>query len=156
MVGQAKEISASGDKVKIRFKIDPDYDPVIKTEDMWAQPLGAAEFKLLNSPFYAFDISAEDIVIAESEEGVLWFKEVVSRGGHSTYRVFMQGGRTIQSPEFEKFWNPVAGQGATYENANSRFIAIDTPPGTDLRRIFSLLQQGEDAGIWAFEEVCCQ
>lgn len=142
--------------MKIRFKIDPAYDPTIQTEDLWAQPLGPTQFRLLNSPFYAFDVSAEDIVMGEIEGGILWFKEVISRGGHSTYRVFMQGGRTIQSPEFQEFWNPVAGQGATYENANSRFIAVDAPTGSDLNRIFALLQAGEDAGVWAFEEVCCR
>jgi hypothetical protein len=32
------------------------------------------------------------------------------------------------------------------------FAAVDIPPGTDVSAIYRLLQEGEDANVWAFEE----
>jgi len=43
--------------------------------------------------------------------------------------------------------------GATYENANDRFVVVDISPGKNLAEIYRMLEAGEEAGVWAFEEV---
>jgi hypothetical protein len=69
------------------------------------------------------------------------------------YRIFLQGGRTIKAPDFRSHWEPIAIQGATFENADDHFVAIDIPPGKNVATIYELLDKGEQDGIWAFEEV---
>jgi len=97
-------------------------------------------------------VSVEDIVFADQSDGFLDFREVLHKGGHSTYRLFLQGGRTIQGEDFASLWKPISELGATYENANSRFVAVDIPPGKDIRTIYNHFEEGEKLGVWAFEE----
>jgi hypothetical protein len=80
------------------------------------------------------------------------FQEVLTRGGHSTYRIFLQGGKAIQEDDFQRYWEPISALGATLENANNHFAAVDIPHGKNVAEIYRLLEAGEDAGIWAFEE----
>lgn len=56
---------------------------------MWAEALGAGEYRLCNVPFYAFDVSYEDVVGAVKEAVGLAFTFVIRRGGHSTYRLLL-------------------------------------------------------------------
>ena len=140
-------------EISILFRLDPANEKGYKTESVWAECLEEPyHFRVLNSPFYIFGISAEDTISAKDIEGTLEFQEVVSRGGHSTYRVFLQGGRTISNADFQEQWEPIAALGATFENANDRFIAVDVPPGKDIENIRRLLDKGEQIGVWAYEE----
>jgi hypothetical protein len=93
------------------------------------------------------------VVEAKEAEDGLRFQSVVSRGGHSTYRIFLQGGRTIKDADFRTCWEPISTLGATFENADDHFFALDIPPGKDVAAIYELLDTGEQDGIWAFEEV---
>jgi len=147
------EKSEVGNKyVRILFNLDPANEQEIKTETVWAEPLGLGEFRIANSPFYVFGISSEDVVTAEEVEGRLVFQGVLAKGGHSTYRVFLCDGRTIQSTEFKKYWAPISALGATFENANDHFISIDIPKGKDVQKIYDSLNQGEQDEVWFFEE----
>jgi hypothetical protein len=64
----------------------------------------------------------------------------------------LEGERTIHDPIFQQYWKPISALGAAMENADDHFAAIDTPPGTNVTSIYHLLQEGEDANIWTFEE----
>ena len=44
-------------------------------------------FRALEAPFFVRNVAVDDVVRAESEEGVLWAGEWVSWGGHQTIRV---------------------------------------------------------------------
>lgn len=140
-------------EVKIQFTVDPREDRGVKTETVWAEPVGQGRFRILNNPFFIFGVSAEDIVAAEEADGILKFQQVVARGGHSSYRIFLQGDRTIHGPDFRAYWEPISAQGATFENANDHFVSIDIPPEKNVAVIYRLLERGEEDGIWAFEEV---
>ncbi|HEY6249911.1 MAG TPA: DUF4265 domain-containing protein, partial [Candidatus Angelobacter sp.] len=109
-------------------------------------------FRILNSPFFVFGVSADDIVVARPEGGVFKFQSVFSRSGHSTYRVFLQGDCKVNDPDFQVHWKPIAALGSTFENANGNFVAVDVPPGKDVAAVYRALEAGEEAGIWAFEE----
>lgn len=138
--------------VRITFHLDPEKERGVKTETVWAEPVGLGRFRVANSPFYVFGVSSEDVVSAREIDGQLVFQNVVSKGGHSTYRVFLHDGRTIQSPEFNKLWAPISELGATFENANDHFVAVDIPRGKDIHAIYALLEQGELDELWSFEE----
>jgi hypothetical protein len=139
-------------QVKVRFQVDSDHQQGVKTETLWAEKVGPGRFRILNSPFFLFGISAEDIVEAEEAEDGLKFRNIVSRGGHSTYRIFIQDGRTISDPGFQAHWEPISLLGATFENANDHFVSVDIPPGKDVAAIYKLMEKGEQDGIWDFEE----
>jgi len=148
-----KVIMVPKNSVKVQFRINPSDERELKTESLWAERVGAGLFRILNSPFFLFGISAEDIVAAAEVGDDLKFQCVISRGGHSTYRIFLQGDRDIYGGDFQMYWAPISAQGATFENANSRFVVVDIPPGKNVHEIYRLFDKGEQDGIWAFEEV---
>jgi Domain of unknown function (DUF4265) len=137
------------EKVKIRFKLNPEDEQGYEVENLWAELLEDRNFRILNSPFFVFELSCDDVVKADSK---LQYAGIVRRGGHSTYRLFLQGDHTINNPSFQEYWKPISAQGATLENANDRFVAVDVPPKADISAIYHLLQEGENAAIWSFEE----
>jgi hypothetical protein len=139
-------------QVKVQFFLDPHEHKGIETESLWAEEIAPGKFRILNSPFFVAGISADDIVSAEKSNRVFEFKNVISRGGHSTYRLFLQNERTISSPDFQSRWKAISELGATFENADGHFISIDIPPERNIAEIYKLLENGEEEGIWVFEE----
>jgi hypothetical protein len=70
---------------------------------MWAEPLGGDRYRLQNVPFYAYGLSFDDVVSARQIGGQLFVQDVVERGGHSTYRIFLsqdvkRGGAVFKRP----------------------------------------------------------
>jgi uncharacterized protein DUF4265 len=139
-------------EVKIRFPVEQSEGLEVRTEGVWAEPEGGGTFRILNSPFFVYGISAGDSVLAELNDGVLEFLQVRSRGGHSTYRLFLDSNLVVSDLRFRDFWQPISALGATFENANNHFVAVDVPPGRDLDEIYKLMESGEKAGVWEFEE----
>lgn len=124
-------------------------------ETLWAEPLGGDRYRVQNVPFYAYGLSFDDVVNARQIGGQLFVQDVVERGGHSTYRVFLSQGVKRDEVRFRESWRPLEEIGATYEQANDRLLAIDVPGSTDIYRAYELLQGGEGAGVWDFEEAHC-
>lgn len=143
---------SSSHKVKVRFPLDPREAEGFKTESLGAEKVGPDQYQIINSPFFAFGVSAGDIVAAQDLDRILTFQKVVFRGGHSTYRIFLRDDRTIRDLDFLARWKAIAALGASYENANSRFVALDIPPEKDVAAIYKLLEAGEEAELWTFEE----
>lgn len=138
---------------RVVFRLDPQSLQGYEVEKVWAERIGPNEFRILNSPFFVFGLSAEDIVTAaELQDGVYEFRRVVEKGGHSTYRIFLQGGVTITDEPFRVRWAGIKALGATLESANDRLLSVDIPPRADVAKIYALLKQGENDGVWAFEE----
>ncbi|HET9182933.1 MAG TPA: DUF4265 domain-containing protein [Candidatus Angelobacter sp.] len=106
----AEEITVASE-VKIQFNVDPREERGVKTETVWANPVGQGRFRILSNPFFSFGVSADDVVTAEEADGILKFQQVVARGGHSSYRVYLQGDRTIHGPDFRAYWEPISAQG---------------------------------------------
>ena len=120
------------------------------TESLWAEPVSGGRYRLRNSPFYALGVSAEDIVLAQEEEGLLFFTGVALRGGHSTYRIMKAKG--LRPEDFARYWEPLRRVGCSYEEGLGRLLAVDVPPRVDIQHVDSLLEQGEQAQVWHFEE----
>ena len=125
------------------------------SETMWAESLGGDRYRLRNVPFYATGISAEDIVITRDEGGIPVVTGVVLHGGHSTYRIFLSDAVTPDDAAFKKHWVPLERLGCTYEGATQRLFGVDIPPRADIHLAYRLLEEGEAAGVWAFEEGHC-
>lgn len=124
-----------------------------RSESLWAAPLGNSLFQLRNVPFYLMGISYDDVVQAKDKDKDLWISGVHSRGGHSTYRFITLDG--VLEEQWRPYWQPMADIECTYERATDRLFSVDIPPNVDIYNAYSLLDAGEKAGIWGFQEAHC-
>jgi len=148
----ARQGSAAG-LVKIAFELPKDDPSPHGIETVWAEALGMERYRLDNSPFYMYGVSYGDVVLAKVAHGQLVFAGVAERGGHSTYRIFLT--KKFGEEDFKKHWKPFEKLGCAYEVATKRLIVIDVPPEADIYKVYKLLEDGEAAGVWDFEEGHC-
>ena len=139
--------------VKVFIPMEPTDWHSHKTESVWANPLPDGLYRVRNVPFYAMGVNHEDVVRAELDGDTLSFWEVVRRGGHSTYRFVLLDG--ITEPQWKPYWQPLEVIGCTYEQGTARLFAVDVPPETDIYITYELLDQGEKAAVWGFQEAHC-
>lgn len=138
-------------RVIVSFPVGEGDDLIIERMHAVVQPDGT--YLLDNSPFYVFGISCGDVFTAKSEGGVLVFSSVVSRGGHSTYRIKLP--RECDHSYFLKNWAGLQELGCTYEGSSAnqeRLYSIDVPADVDVFEVYRLLEQGEINEVWLFEE----
>lgn len=123
------------------------------TETLWATPLLANEFRLENSPFYARGYSFEDVVFAQfdSARGFPVVQRVVRKSGRSTYALRVIQG-IASNKRFLLYWEPLEKIGCTYENADGVLLIVDVPAQTRIHEAYRLLEIGEHAGVWEFQE----
>jgi hypothetical protein len=139
--------------VKIRIELPPENILNASSETLWAVPLGKGLFKLQNSPFGAYGYSHEDVVIADNNE-IPTVQGVYENSGRSTYRILLKDGM-LNTVEFALAWEKLESIGCTYEGSESKLLAIDVPADTDIFKAYELLEAGEAAELWEFEEAKC-
>ncbi len=132
---------------KIYFTIDDIH------ESLWGKRYDDHYFQVQSIPFYIKGISYNDIISAQIINGMYNFDKVISVSGHSTYRVYI---KRENKDGFRNYWLPLENIGCSYENANSKLIAIDVPPKTDIHKVYELLEIGEKENFWEFEEGNCK
>ena len=120
-------MSASDDKyVKIGLRDDDG-----EVETPWAISLGGDLYQIENTPFFAYRISAGDVVEALPEsDGFLFFKRVVRKSGHRTVRVMLE-----ESAEVEPgptLLADIKRLDCSFEGAFEKLICIDVPPAVSL------------------------
>lgn len=117
---------------KVLFRV-PEEDGTVQVETLWATALGNDEYKLDNSPFYAYSVSWEDIVYApfNESEGLPTFERVVKKSGHRTIRIIFNP-PVQDGNESDGVLQGLVSLGCTYEGANRGYMAIDLPPQVQL------------------------
>lgn len=123
------------------------------TETLWAEPVGNGMYRLRNVPFFAYGYGVEDVVAAHVIGGQLIVTGCSVPGGHSTYRLFFP--EPMDDERFGPLWWRLGKLGCTFERANSRLIAVDVPPESDIYAAYEALEEGEQAKRWTFEEGHC-
>lgn len=120
---------------KVLFRVAED-DGSFRVETLWASALGSDEFKLDNSPFYAYSVSWEDIVYApvDSIEGIPTFERVVKKSGHRTIRVKFDS-PVQDGNDSDRVLQGLVSLGCTYEGANRGYMSIDVPPSVRLESV---------------------
>jgi hypothetical protein len=116
------------DLVKVRFELQPGAWHGSATETMWAEAVGPGQYRLANSPFYAFGVSFEDTVLARREGTKLVFVETIRRGGHSTYRIIPT---TERQADVDRYW----------EVLETRFACAATRGAWAAPCLFSMLKK---------------
>lgn len=143
--------------VKLKVPLNPKEWHGSEAELLWAEPLKDSHdgftLRIKNSPGYAFGLSYLDVVRAvPSADGSYEFKEVIQRGGHSTYMLLVP----IERPHFEEFWKRLNDLGCTYESSRvegaKTLFSVDIPGDTDIYKVYDVLKEGEEKRIWDFQE----
>jgi hypothetical protein len=124
-----------------------------KTESLWVRAIGGDLYQICNIPFYAMGLSYGDIIRATLVNGDLVFMDVARRDGHSTYRFFIMDG--ITDEQWLPYWQPLEELGCTYEKGTQHLFGVDVPAHVDVNRAYELLDAGEKAGVWGFQEAHC-
>lgn len=128
---------------KVLFRV-PKEDGGADVETLWAHSLGSDEYKLDNSPYYAYGVSWEDIVRApfDEDEQFPTFQKVVSKSGNRTVRVIfdipMESGNRSGDLVAQ-----IVAMGCSFEGANKKYIVINVPPPVDLNAVAARLSQAE-------------
>jgi hypothetical protein len=123
------------------------------TESMWAIPVDDNVFRLDNVPYYVYGVSYRDVISTKPVGGQNAFADVVARGGHSTYRIFLVGEESQQ--HFPETWKLLHKLGCSYERATDYLVAVDVPPESDIYKVYAALEEGVKLGTWDFEEGHC-
>jgi hypothetical protein len=142
---------AKAPRVLVAFPIDRDVGG--EFENMHAVPLGGATFILDNSPFYVYGISYCDTFEAVQHDDRLTFSKVITRGGHSTYRIKLPAG--ADHNYFLMHWQGLEKLGCTYEGSSrgaAKLYSVDMAPAVDVPAAYAYMDQKEREGIWFFEE----
>lgn len=139
------------DLIRIVFELDAHAWHGSATERLWAEAVGGGRYRLRNSPFFASDVSVNDVVFGELRDGEVHYKGVSIRGGHSTYRIIVAS--SVENRGFLEYWAPLQALGCTYESG--RVLAVDVPSTVDIHAVYRLLEAGEKSGVWDFEEGHC-
>lgn len=113
----------------VKFAFDLKEDEFLNAvERVWAEPLGSDQYQLRNIPFFVRGFSHQDVVTAIPQDGELRVVGVARRGGHSTYRIFLEKPVMQKDPDFSSMWTPLGDLGCTYEGATASIFAVDVPP----------------------------
>jgi Domain of unknown function (DUF4265) len=144
--------------VKLCFELEPEEEdwPPVRTENVWARPVGGDEYELENIPWFVRGVAIGDRVRASrDDDGVLTFRDKIAWSGRYTIRVIptAEGSSREQIEEVVAAFQPL---GAECEGGLPAFkiVALDIPPAARLSEIKTLLEQGEAEGRWEWEEGC--
>ncbi|AEI64121.1 DUF4265 domain-containing protein [Corallococcus macrosporus] len=144
--------AGSDNRVKVIFELERDEDdyPPADSEGLWARPLGEGLYQLDNVPFFAKGVACEDVVSAEDVGGELLFQEVVRPSGHATLRLIVHDEEDV--PAVKALLEE---HGCAVERSHvPGLISVDVPPTVPLDTLKPLLDEGEDAERWGYEEAC--
>jgi hypothetical protein len=147
----ANDVSKEG-LVKVTFTLEPGTWHGSATETLWAEPIGPGQYRLENSPFFAFGISYKDVVLARPDGSKILFVETFSRGGHSTYRIVPNPDRIA---ELDGMWALLQKYGCSSEEGLKGLLTVDVPPDANIFDVYRALEAGEREGVWTFEEGHC-
>jgi hypothetical protein len=136
--------------VEVWFKIEKDSDGYPETkswEGMLAHPEGS-HFQLISVPFYLKNVSRGDLIAASRGE-FLEFNDVVSRGGHNTYRLLL---KQLQPDDPFRTISELVKRGLTVEEEYGFFLAVDVPPTVDQKNIDSYFVEETQGKRWEMQD----
>ena len=110
------------------------------TETLWATSLGQDLYRLENSPFYAYNVSWQDVVLAPpaGENNFPTFQRVVETSGNRTIRVIYEtpvGGGEVPD-QVNQALNQLE---CSYEGADKTYLSYNIPPGVELGKVVQIL-----------------
>ncbi len=139
-------------EVEVWFQIQKDPEGYPKSRDAEAlrcKPIDpeCTQCIVASIPFYLNDISYRDtIATVENPAGYLRFKEVLTRGGYSIYRIFLH-----DSSLADQLVTSVLEFDVLLEREGNLF-AIAAPSTGNVDAIVDFLLKGEQDGSWGLQD----
>ncbi len=135
MIGDAEPTA------KVLFRVPGEGDSAY-VETLWAIDLGNDHYRLANSPFYAYSVSWQDVVLApfSLEEQLPTFQRVVEKSGNRTVRVSFNPPVEAGNLSDELLQGLVC-LGCSYEGATTIYMSINVPPDVELEAVRSYLME---------------
>jgi hypothetical protein len=146
--------SSTPAQAKIKIDLAPADWHSYRVENVWVDLLDDGTCELRSIPAYAYGLSFGDRVSVEVRNGDLHFKDLVTGGGHRTYRIIVpRKFNALASAAFERRWAPLETLGCRYESTGAplNLFAVDVPPDVDVSRVESLLDAGVNDSTWDYE-----
>jgi hypothetical protein len=143
------------DAIQVGIRLDRDSWHGADSEGIWTRlvkPLAdKAIVEVDNIPFFTKGLSLGDKISIVFSHGRVRLDAIVERGGHSTYRVFLEN----PSIKASNMLDTIRGMGCDWETAEfhgGELYALDIPPEVDIYKVYEILEQGQREGSWLFEE----
>jgi hypothetical protein len=120
---------------KVLFRV-PEEDGSAQVETLWATDLGDDQYRLDNSPFFAYSVSWQDVVYApfDAAQNFPTFQRVVSKSGNRTLRVLLDAPASESGPGHPVL-EALTSLGCSFEGANREYISVNVPANADLQRV---------------------
>jgi Domain of unknown function (DUF4265) len=135
---------------QVTFEIDAEEAEAtgVSVEHVWAQRVGQNEYKLRNTPMFAFGFSLGDVVRGERsiDEDVI-VKDALSRSGRTTLRVYLDD--EASGPEVKAGVQKLGG--FTHGSDVPELFAIDVGPDVHLNPVLEWLEERGAEGVLEFE-----
>ena len=134
-------------RVSFRLEQDEDGYPPVAWERLWAAKVQEGLYRLDNVPFYAKGVSSDDVVLVETLDDELVFRELIQASGNSVIRVYVLDLEDVQASrdEFRAF-------GCESELSNvARLFALEVPAATDFGPVGRLIDAGVNQTRWEYE-----
>lgn len=138
---------------KIRIGLPEDAWHGVEAEWAWGEQIEDSIYALRNVPFYAMGLSYDDRVKVDDVDGTLRMLGVVSRGGHSTYRIFANKGQ--DNSRVQALLKKLNELHCDIEGATKKLIAVDVLPEADIHKVYGALEEAQRDGIIDFQEGHC-
>lgn len=134
--------------VKVLVSTEPrDGHPPEEWEGVWAVPLGGKRFKIDNIPFYAKNLSCDDIVIANRIGNDYVLERVVSPSDNSTIRVVI-----YDLSDENDVRNGLATRGCSIEGTGTPGLIALNVPKVSLQDVLKFLETAFANDKLDFEE----
>ncbi|MFN6327846.1 MAG: DUF4265 domain-containing protein [Chitinophagales bacterium] len=133
-------------KVTIVYK---DIEDNIAEELVWCIKMDD-NYKVDNIPFYAPNLSLNDIISVENDKGILYLDDIIQESGHSTIQIIF-----LEPEESENVLKKLEEFGCSWEGMeNIPYYAIDIPPQIDYIKVKDFLNLELSNNILDFKESC--
>ncbi|HZO20655.1 MAG TPA: DUF4265 domain-containing protein [Gemmatimonadaceae bacterium] len=126
-----------GDSVKVLLT-----GPDGEVETLWAIARGNDRYELDNLPWFAYGVSAGDVVEASPDElGMPVFRRIVHKSGNRTVRVMLERaeGTDQMTAESQRTLDQLRAAGCDYEGMHRKLFAINVPPAVALNTVADIL-----------------
>jgi hypothetical protein len=148
-------MSTAGE-IQVNLQLDPNSWHGTSSEGIWARlvkaiPPHKAIVEVDSIPFFATGLSLSDKISIVYDKGRVLFDAIVERGGHSTYRIFVES----EGSRASRMLGMIIALGCAREWAEltgGRLYALDIPPEVDIDQVYEILNRGQGEGVWLFEE----
>ncbi len=133
------------------LEIEEDWPPVA-VENIWVEAVSDGHFRVDNLPFFAMDVSLDDIVAGRiDEDGRFAFERVVARAGAATVRLIVR-----ELGDVDAVIEELVTVGCVAEALSPTFwprlISVSIPPEIPYDRLRDVLLAGKHIERWGLEE----